>query len=117
MTDSVLTVEIAAVLLVVWRSVNVVMAMTSLALLLTDALVRKRLHLRARFYWEAVALLLVSIIWGTTDTIFNPPGPQDWNPIRTAIVSVALVYFIISTWRSRRLTRLDLEDSTGGRVH
>lgn len=99
--------ETADILLVVWRSANVAMAAVALTLLILDAVHRKRVHLRARFYWEAVALLLVSIIWGTTEVIFNPPAAQDWSPIRTSIVSVALVYFIVSTWRSRRWTEKD----------
>lgn len=96
----------AALLVVIWRGINVGMAVLCLVQLIADVAARRRLHLRARFYWEAVALMLVSIIWSTTEAILNPTNP--WNPARTAIVSVALVYFLVSTYRSGRLRAREL---------
>jgi hypothetical protein len=100
----------SAVLVLLWRSANVTMAAICLALLIADAVARRRLHLRARFYWEAVALLLFSIMWSTTELILHPPHGHQWSPARTAVVSVALVYFLVSVWRSRRLTSADEAD-------
>jgi hypothetical protein len=96
----------AEVLVLVWRGLNVAMAVLCLIQLVADVAARRRLHLRARFYWEAVALMLVSIIWSTIEAIVSEPA--GWNPARTAIVTVALIYFLISTYRSRLVRAAEL---------
>lgn len=98
-----------------WRAANSLMAVTGLVLLVSDMLRRRKLHLRARFYWEAVALLLVSTGWASIEAALHPPA--DWNPARTAVASVALVYFLISIVRVRRFNlREEQELSHGGRA-
>lgn len=82
-----------------------------LYLLVEDVWHRRRLHLRARFYWEAVALLLISTGWGSAEAIFEPTA--EWNPSRTTVVTIALIYFLFSIERVRRFNRR--EEETVGR--
>lgn len=99
----------------IWRFANVVLSAVGLGLLLEDIWHRRRLHLRARFYWEAVALLLFATGWGNIDAAVNPPA--NWNPARTAVGTVALVYFLISIQRVRVFNRREeAADGYGGPV-
>lgn len=100
--------------LTVWRSVNVGLSAVSLYLLIADVWHRRRLHLRARFYWEAVALMLFSTGWGSADAIFHPRPAEEFSPVRIVIVTLALIYFLISIVRVRRFNRREEETAIGG---
>lgn len=96
---------------VAWRGLNVLLSAVSLYLLLEDTWHRKRLHLRARFYWEAVALLLISTGWASAIGAFDP-SEVPFSAVRTTVATVALVYFLISIVRVRRFNRRE-EESLG----
>lgn len=100
-------------LIVVWRSTNVLLAAVALVLLLDDVRRRSKLHLRQRFYWQAVALMLVSIGWGTAVTIVSR---TEIAPDRTAVATLALVYFLISILRVRRFNRREEAESGNGEL-
>jgi hypothetical protein len=86
----------------IWRSLNIGLAAVGLVLLVDDIRRRSRLRLRQRFYWQAVALLLVSAGWGTAAALIS--GTPISLP-RSAVTTVALVYFIISIEQVRRFNR------------
>lgn len=90
-------------IIVIWRSLNVMLAAGGLILLLDDTWHRRRLGLRARFYWQAVALMLISTGWGSAEAIFEPPADFSW--VRIVVVTLALVYFLISIVRVRQFNR------------
>lgn len=90
-------------IITVWRTCNVGLAVVGLALLLDDVRRRRSLRLRPRFYWQAVALLLITTGWGSAEAIWDPPA--EFNPVRIVIVTLALVYFLISIVQVRRFNR------------
>lgn len=94
-------------LFVVWRCANVVLASAGLLLLLDDVRVRRQLRVRQRFYWQAVALMLVSLGWGTAVAVLES---TPLSPVRTAVISLALVYFLVSIVHVRRFNRREEEE-------
>lgn len=98
--------------IVVWRSANVLLATAGLLLLLDDVRVRRSLRLRQRFYWQAVALLLISTGWGTVTAIVER---TPFASARSSVVTVALVYFLISILQVRRFNRREEQAQLHGR--
>lgn len=98
--------------IVVWRSANVLLATAGLLLLLDDIRRRSKLRMRQRFYWQAVALLLISTGWGTTAALIER---EPLDPPRAAVISVALVYFLISIVQVRRFNRREEREQLHGR--
>lgn len=96
----------------IWRACNIGLAAVGLVLLVDDIRRRSRLRLRQRFYWQAVALLLVSTGWGTAAALISG---TPISPPRSAVATVALVYFIISIEQVRRFNRRE-ERETAARV-
>lgn len=96
-------------IITVWRTCNVGLAVVGLVLLLDDVRRRRSLRLRPRFYWQAVALLLISTGWGSADAIFEPPADFSW--VRIVVVTLALVYFLISIVQVRRFNRREEAES------
>jgi CHASE2 domain-containing sensor protein len=88
--------------IVLWRWLNIALTAVGLFLLLDDIRRRSQLRLRQRFYWQAVALLLVSAGWGTAAAL---AAGSPLSPSRTTLATVALVYFIISIEQVRRFNR------------
>lgn len=83
----------------VWICCNLALALAALTMLTVDIGRRHRLGLSLRFYWQAVALLLVSVIVGSVKVIIHPI-PAD--PVRLTLTSVAVIYLIISVMHVSR---------------
>lgn len=100
-------------LIVVWRVANVVLSAVALALLLDDVRRRSKLRLRQRFYWQAVALMLISIGWGTAVTLIKR---TELAPDRSAVASLALIYFLLSIVQVRRFNRREEAEAKNGEI-
>jgi hypothetical protein len=94
--------------IVLWRCLNIVLATAGLVLLVDDIRRRSKLKLRQRFYWQAVALLLVSAAWGSIAAIVEE---RELDSPRAALTTVALSYFLISIVQVRRFNRREERES------
>lgn len=83
----------------VWICCNLALAIAALTMLTVDIGRRHRLGLSLRFYWQAVALLLISVIVGSIKAILHEV-PVDM--VRLTLTSVAVVYLIISVMHVSR---------------
>lgn len=94
--------------IIVWRCANIGLATAGLVLLMDDIRRRSKLKLRQRFYWQAVALMLVSLGWGTIEALVRD---QQFAPPRAMLATVALAYFLISIVQVRRFNRREERES------
>lgn len=78
---------------VIWRSGNATLAAIGLVMLLLDVWRRRSLGVSARFYWEAVALLLVGSMYTSISNIIDDAPPA---VVRSTITTVAMTYLLIS---------------------
>lgn len=87
------------VLFTIWRSANFTLAVLGLVLLFIELRARRREHLSGRFYWQAMALLLILSAWGS---LRNAIIHADTDLVRLSVTTVALVYLVISIIISNR---------------
>jgi len=88
--------------IVLWRCLNIALSAVGLFLLVDDIRRRRNLRLRQRFYWQAVALMLVSAGWGSAAGIVEH---HPMSAARATLTTVALTYFLISIVQVRRFNR------------
>lgn len=88
--------------ILVWRCVNIAMAVSTLTLTLMDVLRRSAWTMRERFYWQATVLLFFSLI---LSSIYGIAKDLPIYPVASAITTVALVYFLVAVATANRAER------------
>jgi hypothetical protein len=85
---------VSLTLVIAWRSFNLLLATAGLVLLYFDLRGRQTAPLSARFYWQAVALLLFSSGYSSAKNIVLRNSAA--SAFQITLTTVALAYFVIS---------------------
>jgi uncharacterized membrane protein YfcA len=81
----------------VWRMFNLCLAVIGCVLTVIDVQRRSAWTVHGRFYWQAMMLLLVSVIFGSVRAVVKHVPP---SPVQLVFTTLAVLYFVISIARA-----------------